>query len=169
MVDRRHLAVVLGAALVGCSSEPPYQLKHASNPGVRTAVPTQIVWENHMGDGFRLQSIAVKVDGQPVYTKTRGSDDGTDGLDQKELLVWTGNADDEPHVVRADVVYKGHGSGVFVYLKGYEFKVAGEHTSFPKGPSLDVRIVGYEKGGPTTAIEERPAIRFIDRVGGEGR
>ena len=34
----------------------------------------------------------------------------------------------------------------------------------PEGRAVTVRVVGYEKGGPTAPLEERPAIRYIERV-----
>lgn len=167
------LALVAASILSACGSEPPYKPTFQWNgkPGgaAQAIVPTRLVWENHMGEGFRLKSITVTMDGARVYERARGSDAEADGLDAKELVVWNGNAADEPHVIHTSAIYKGHGYGVFAYISGYEFKVDGEHTSFPRGPAFDVRIVGHEKGGPTTPIEERPAIRFIDRVVGGDR
>jgi hypothetical protein len=32
-----------------------------------------------------------------------------------------------------------------------------------------VRVVGYEKGGPTAPLEERPAIRYVERVAERSR
>jgi hypothetical protein len=33
---------------------------------------------------------------------------------------------------------------------------------------VQIRVVGYEKGGPTSPLEERPAIRYIERVTARG-
>ena len=62
--------------------------------------------------------------------------------------------------------YRGHGYGIFSYLKGYRFKVQLEpHVhGAPKARATTLRVVGYEKGGPTAPLEERPAIRYIERV-----
>lgn len=162
-------AIAAAATLVACGSDPPYKPTFQWNGGKSASVPTRVVFENHMGEGFRLKSLRVALDGAPVYERSRGSDEGEDPFDKKELVVWNGSADGDARVIHTNVVYKGHGYGVFAYISGYEFKVESEHTSFPKGPAFDVRIVGYEKGGPTTPIEERPALRFIDRVVGEDR
>ena len=37
------------------------------------------------------------------------------------------------------------------------------------GRGVTLRVVGYEKGGPTAPLEERPAIRYIERVMERGR
>ena len=33
-----------------------------------------------------------------------------------------------------------------------------------EGKAVTIRVVGYEKGGPTAPLEERPAIRYVERV-----
>ena len=32
-----------------------------------------------------------------------------------------------------------------------------------------INVVGFEKGGPTAPLEERPAIRYIERMQGTNR
>ncbi len=66
--------------------------------------------------------------------------------------------------------YRGHGYGIFSYLKGYRFRVRSSYTfSAPEGKAITIRVVGYEKGGPTAPLEERPAIRYMERVETTGR
>jgi hypothetical protein len=61
--------------------------------------------------------------------------------------------------------YRGHGYGIFSYLKGYRFRVRSNYSfSAPEGKAITIRVVGYEKGGPTAPLEERPAIRYIERI-----
>ena len=66
---------------------------------------------------------------------------------------------------RSKLEYRGHGYGIFSYLKGYRFKVSSSHTfTAAEGKATTLRVVGYEKGGPTAPLEERPAVRYIERV-----
>jgi hypothetical protein len=34
----------------------------------------------------------------------------------------------------------------------------------PEGKAIDIRVVGFEKGGPLEAPENRPAVRYVQRV-----
>jgi hypothetical protein len=34
----------------------------------------------------------------------------------------------------------------------------------PEGKAVHLRVVAYEKGGPTAPLEERPAVRYQERV-----
>ncbi|MCA9602180.1 MAG: dihydrolipoamide acetyltransferase, partial [Myxococcales bacterium] len=69
------------------------------------------------------------------------------------------------HTLTVNLEYQGYGHGVFTYLKGYRFKVKSSHTfTVPEGRSGTIRVVGYEKGGPTAPLEERPAVRYVERL-----
>ena len=61
--------------------------------------------------------------------------------------------------------YRGHGYGIFSYLKGYRFKVRSSHTyTAAEGKLIHLRVVAYEKGGPTTPLEDRPDVRYVERI-----
>ena len=36
--------------------------------------------------------------------------------------------------------------------------------SAPEGKAVNVRVVAYEKGGPTAPLEERPAVRYQETI-----
>ena len=58
-------------------------------------------------------------------------------------------------------VYRGHGYGVFKYLNKYTFTVRSSHTfTAQEGKATRIEAVGFEKGGKTTRLEDRPAIDF---------
>jgi hypothetical protein len=58
-------------------------------------------------------------------------------------------------------VYQGYGFGVFSYLKGYKFKASSSHTFVaPDNKATMVLVVGYEKGGMATNMEDKPAVEF---------
>jgi hypothetical protein len=79
--------------------------------------------------------------------------------------VYNGSIVPGEHTLTVNLEYRGHGYGVFSYLKGYRFKVRSNYTfAVPEGRVSTVHVVGYEKGGPSTPLEERPAVRYIERV-----
>src|SRR6202012_284574 len=69
------------------------------------------------------------------------------------------------HTLTVNLEYQGNGFGIFSYVKGYTFRVRStESFSVPDGKAIQLRVVGYEKGGPTTPPEDRPAVRYIQRI-----
>jgi len=60
---------------------------------------------------------------------------------------------------------QGKGYGVFSYLRGYKFEVRSNHSfTAVEGKTLSLDAVSYEKGSVTTPIEERPAVRYQEKV-----
>lgn len=126
-----------------------------------------IIQENRMSEGFKLVRVAYALDGAPIFTKA--DEEGTLG-EQKEFEVYNGSIVPGEHTLTVNLEYRGHGYGVFSYLKGYRFKVRSTYTfSVPEGRVATVVVVGYEKGGPTTPLEERPAVRYIERIERQAR
>ncbi|HEX5752278.1 MAG TPA: dihydrolipoamide acetyltransferase [Archangium sp.] len=123
-----------------------------------TGARAVLVHRNEMGDSFVLESVAYALDGAPVYTRT----DETEELSKsKELEIFTGRIVPGQHQVAVRLVYRGHGFGVFSYLEGYRFKVQSSYTfNAEPGKVTTVRVVGFEKGGVTTDLQDRPAVRY---------
>jgi hypothetical protein len=121
---------------------------------------------NEMGGQFYLESVAYALDGAPVFTKTDVDGD----LDkQQELEVFNGRIVPGQHQIAVRLIYRGHGFGVFSYLEGYKFKVQSSYTfNAEPGKLTQVKIVGYEKGGLTADIKDKPAVRYDIEVTGEG-
>ena len=85
--------------------------------------------------------------------------------DRDEFQVYNGSIVPGEHTLTVNLEYRGHGYGIFSYLKGYRFKVRSNYSfTAPEGRAVTVRVVGYEKGGPTAPLEERPAIRYQEEV-----
>ncbi|MFZ1864607.1 MAG: hypothetical protein WAU39_10325 [Polyangiales bacterium] len=126
-----------------------------------------IVHENRMTESYKLVRIVYALDGAPIFTKA----DEEGSLDeQKEFEVYNGSIVPGEHTLTVNLEYRGHGYGVFAYLKGYRFKVRSMYTfTVPEGRITTLHVVGYEKGGPTTPLEERPAVRYIERVERQAR
>jgi hypothetical protein len=127
---------------------------------------TTIVHENKMSGSYKLVKAVYALDGAPIFN--RADEEG--GLSEKtEFDVYNGSIVPGEHTLTVNLEYRGHGYGIFSYLKGYRFKVSSSYTfTAPEGKAAMLRIVGYEKGGPTAPLEERPAVRYIERVDAVG-
>lgn len=130
--------------------------------GVVAGAHARIIHENKMGNSYKLVKVLYALDGAPILNKA----DEEGGIGEGEPFdVYNGSIVPGEHTLTVQLEYRGHGYGIFSYLKGYRFKVNSSHTfTAPEGKAASVRIVGYEKGGPTAPLEERPAIRYIERV-----
>ena len=117
-----------------------------------------LLHRNEMGSSFVVESVAYALDGAPIYTKV---DVDGDLQKRREFEIFNGRIVAGQHQISAKVVYRGHGFGVFSYLEGYKFKVQSSYT-FNAEPAkvTTVKIVGYEKGGFTSDLKDRPAIRY---------
>jgi hypothetical protein len=130
--------------------------------GVVAGSQARIVHQNKMGNSYKLVKVVYALDGAPIFNKS----DEEGGLgEQDEFDIYNGSMVPGEHTLTVKFAYRGHGYGIFSYLKGYRFNVSSSHTfTAPEGKSLTLEVVGYEKGGPTTPLEERPAVRFVERV-----
>jgi hypothetical protein len=122
----------------------------------------QIVFRNEMGGSFKLVKATFLLDGGPIFNK---SDEGGSLADRDLINLFDGPVMPGDHTLSVVLHYKGHGYGIFSYLKGYSFKTRSSRTfTVNEGKALKLEIVGYEKGGVTTPLEERPDIRYIMNV-----
>lgn len=132
--------------------------------GVVAGSQARLIHENKMGNSYKLVKVVYALDGAPIFNKA----DEEGGLgDTEEFDIYNGSIVPGEHTLSVKLEYRGHGYGIFSYLKGYRFKVNSSHTfTAPEAKSLTLRVVGYEKGGPATPLEERPAVRYVERVAG---
>jgi hypothetical protein len=130
--------------------------------GVVAGSQARIVHENKMGSSYKLVKVVYALDGAPIFNKA--DEEGSLG-DREEFDIYNGSIVPGEHTLTVKLEYRGHGYGIFSYLKGYRFKVSSSHTfTAPEGKAATLRVVGYEKGGPSAPLEDRPAIRYIERV-----
>lgn len=134
--------------------------------GVVAGSQAIIIHENKMSASYQLVKVVYALDGAPIFN--RADEEG--GLAERdEFQVYNGSIVPGEHTLTVNLEYRGHGYGIFSYLKGYRFKVRSNYSfTAPEGRAITVRVVGYEKGGPTAPLEERPAIRYIERVTARG-
>jgi len=130
--------------------------------GVVAGAQAVIVHENRMSSSYRLVKAVYALDGARIFSKA--DEEGSLG-EREETDIYDGSIVPGEHTLTVNLEYRGHGYGIFSYLKGYRFRVRSNYSfSAPEGKAITIRVVGYEKGGPTAPLEERPAIRYIERL-----
>ncbi len=116
-----------------------------------------LVHKNDMGSFFELQSVLYYLDGKKIYYQ-----DNSNGLLQKrrEFEIYNGSIIPGNHALTVELVYRGN-SNLFSYLKGYVFKLKSSYTFYAaKGRVTEVSVVGYERGGIGTDLEDKPYIKY---------
>jgi len=118
--------------------------------------------KNEMGSSFVLESVSYSLDGAPIFTKVDNNGD----LDKREELeIFNGRIVPGQHQISVRMKYRGHGYGIFSYLEGYKFNVTNAYTfNADPGKSITIKIIGFEKGGITADLKDRPSIRFEPQV-----
>ncbi len=123
-----------------------------------TGARAVIFHRNEMGSQFVLESVAYALDGAPIFTKVDANGD----LDKREEFeIFNGRIVPGNHQIAVRMVYRGSGYGIFSYLEGYKFKLQSNQTFSAEGGKVTtVKVVGYEKGGITADIKDKPGIRY---------
>jgi hypothetical protein len=122
----------------------------------------EISFTNDMSSAFRLVRALFVLDGAVQYNKQ----DETGGLsEQKSIPIFNGSIPPGDHTLQILVKLQGHGYGVFSYLRGYKFEVKSTQSfTVTEGKTLRLEAIAFEKGGVTTPLEQRPAIRYAQKV-----
>ena len=119
-------------------------------------------FKNDLSDAFRVTRALFVLDGAVQYNKTDQS--GALG-DQDEIPIFNGSIPPGDHTVQVLISLQGNGYGVFSYLRGYKFEVRSSHSfSAVEGKTITLDATAYEKGSVTTPLEERPAIRYVEKI-----
>ena len=119
----------------------------------------QIVHQNEMGGSYRLASVVYSLDGAPIFNR---EDDSGALADRREFQVYNGQIGSGDHSLGVNLTYIGAG---LPYMRGYRFSVRSTQSfSIPEGKAIQIRVVGFEKGGPLESPESRPAVRYVQRV-----
>jgi hypothetical protein len=133
-------------------------LKETVLGGVIGASRCVIKHKNDMGASFRLIKAVYALDGVQIFNK---ADDTGRLSEMTEFDVYNGAIQPGNHTLSVQFVYQGYGFGVFSYLKGYKFKASSSHTFVAAdNKATIVLVVGYEKGGMSTNMEDKPAVEF---------
>ncbi len=121
-----------------------------------------IQFKNELSSAFRITRVLVVLDGAVQYNKT---DQSGSLSEQPEIPIFNGSIPPGDHTVQVLVNLQGNGYGVFSYLRGYKFEVRSSHSfTAVEGKTAQLQVLAYEKGGVTTPLEERPAVRYVEKV-----
>ena len=132
---------------------------------ISSSAKAVIYHTNEMGSAFVLESAAYTLDGASIFAKV---DNGGDLADKESFEIFNGLIVPGNHQISVRLNYRGHGYGLFSYLDGYRFRVESSYTfSAEPGRVTVLRVVGFEKGGITTDIKDRPAVRYDVEVSKE--
>ena len=116
-----------------------------------------IVHKNDMGSAFTLEQVLYHLDGNKIYFQ-----DNKGGVldEQREFEIFNGNLLPGNHMVSVELVYRGDG-GFFSYVDGYRFKIKSSYTFYAsKGRIVRVAVIGHERGGVTTSLEDKPYVSY---------
>lgn len=121
----------------------------------------EVDFENEMSNAFELIRALIVIDGQVQYNRQ----DETGALaDQKTIPIYAGTMPPGDHTIQIALTFQGNGYGVFSYMKGIKFEVKSTHAfTAVEGKALTVTATAYEKGGVTTALEQRPDIQWHEK------
>lgn len=134
------------------------RLQEAVLHGVVSGARARLVHRNEMSGLFRLQEAHYFLDGAPL--KQMADVDGNLSNAQ-EVELFTGQIVPGNHQISVNLVYSGNGYGIFTYLRGYRFKIRSSYTfSAEEGKFTELKVVGFESGGITTDLKDRPTIRY---------
>jgi hypothetical protein len=127
-----------------------------------TGAKAVIVHRNEMGSSFYLESVTYALDGAPIYTKADLDGD----LDKRdEFEVFNGRIVPGNHQLAVQMVFRGHGFGLFSYLRDYKFKTQSAYTiDAEAGKVITLKVIGYEKGGFTSELKDRPSIKYEQEI-----
>ncbi len=132
--------------------------------GVDGGGRAEILFENELSGAWRIAELTILLDGAVQYQET----DKTGALSaQKIIPIFSGSLGEGKHVLRVKMKLRGHGFGLFSYLRGLDATVTNDYSfSLTKGKATNIRIAAWEQGGPTTSAEKRPSIRFNEKSSG---
>jgi hypothetical protein len=133
-------------------------LKETVLHGVIAGSRAVIKHKNEMGSSFRLIKLVYAIDGAQIFSKA----DDSGGLDDKrEFEIFNGSIVPGNHTISVQMVFRGHGYGIFSYLKGYRFTARSSHTfTAAEGRQVVITAKAYEKGNITTELKDRPDVKF---------
>ena len=121
-----------------------------------------IRFQNELSSAFRVTRVLIVLDGAVQYNKT---DQSGALAEQAEIPIFNGSVPPGDHTLQVLVNLQGNGYGVFSYLRGYRFEVRSSHSfTAVENKTINLNAVAYEKGGVTTPLEERPAVRYVEKV-----
>jgi hypothetical protein len=159
---RFTLTASLVVALAGCGGTPPVARRAPFGPAIYTL---SVEHRSEMSASFRLVGLTVRAGSQVVFERNVDTPDGDgDAEIVTPICDYRGTVPAGTHALDVELVYRGRGSGVFSYLRGYRFRVRSAHDADVSTNDSGLRVIsfGHEQGVATAPLEERPAVRWLD-------
>jgi hypothetical protein len=123
---------------------------------------SEVEFRNEMSSAFLLTRALFVIDGQAQYNR---QDDSGALADQKQIPIYSGSVPPGDHNIQVALTFQGNGYGVFSYLRGYKFDVKSSHAfTAIEGKTITITATAFEKGGVTTALEQRPTIEWQEKL-----
>jgi len=121
-----------------------------------------IIQDNRMGSSFRLVAYRYQLDGKQLEAKT-----GLTGKasEKGKRSIYAGPAVDGVHILTVEYVYRGHGFGVFSYLRGYRYRIRSSFRfKVSVGSGTTVRVIPFERGSAFTPLKQRLSVKYEKKV-----
>lgn len=121
-----------------------------------------VKFTNELSSIFRVTRVLVVLDGAVQYNK---SDQSGALAEQTEIPIFDGSVPPGDHTLQVLINLQGHGFGAFSYMRAYRFEVRSTHSfTAQEGKTIKLHATAFEKGPATSRLEERPAIRYAEKV-----
>jgi hypothetical protein len=121
-----------------------------------------IVQDNRMGSSFRLVAYRYLLDGKQLEAK---SDLSGKASERGTRNIYAGPALDGVHILTVEYVYRGHGFGVFSYLRGYRYRIRSSYRfKVTVGTGTTVRVIPFERGSAFTPLKQRLSVKYVKKV-----
>lgn len=130
--------------------------------GASGGARAEIEFINDLSGAWHVVEAVFVLDGAVQYKKT---DDTGVLAKQKRIPIFSGSIPTGDHTLQVLLKLKGHGFGVFSYLRGMEANLTTDHSfTITGGKVIELDVTAWEKGGPTTPVEQQPDIRFGQKM-----
>jgi hypothetical protein len=130
--------------------------------GAEGGARAEIEFINDLSGAWRVVEAVFVLDGAVQYKK---ADDTGALAEQKVIPIFSGSVPTGDHTLQVMIKLRGHGFGVFSYLRGLEATVRNDHSfTLADGKAIALKVTAWEQGGPTTPVEEQPDIRFDETI-----
>lgn len=126
--------------------------------GASGGARAEIEFVNELSGAWHVVEAVFVLDGAVQYKK---ADDTGVLAKQKRIPIFSGSIPTGDHTLQVLLKLRGHGFGVFSYLRGMEANLTTDHSfTITGGKVIELDVTAWEKGGPTTPVEQQPDIRF---------
>jgi len=130
--------------------------------GASGGARAEIEFVNDLSGAWHVIEAIFVLDGAVQYKKT---DDSGVLAKQRTIPIFSGSVPTGDHTLQVMLKLRGHGFGVFSYLRGMEASLKADHSfTLTDGKVLELRATAWEQGGPTTPVEQQPDIRFNQSI-----